>query len=60
MTWTVQFTGLAEDDVDEAYAWYASSRRGLGEEFIADMDAVVQMLQQVKNEFFCDALHTGG
>ena len=39
MTWTVQFTGLAEDDVDEAYAWYASSRRGLGDEFLADMDA---------------------
>lgn len=47
MTWTVQFTGLAEDDVDEAYAWYASSRRGLGEEFLADMDAVMQMLERV-------------
>lgn len=47
MTWTVQFTGLAEDDVDEAYAWYASSRRGLGDQFLADMDAVMQMLEQV-------------
>ena len=47
MTWTVQFTGLAEDDVDEAFAWYASSRRGLGEEFLADMDAVMHMLEQV-------------
>ena len=47
MTWTVQFTGLSEDDVDEAYAWYASSRRGLGEEFLADMDAVMHMLEQV-------------
>ena len=38
MTWTVQFTGLAEDDVDEAYAWYARSRRGLGEDFLADTE----------------------
>ena len=45
MTWTVQFTGLAEDDVDEAYVWYASSRGGLGEEFLADMDAVMHMLE---------------
>ena len=47
MTWTVQFTGLAEDDVDEAYAWYASSRRGLGDEFLADVDAIMQMLERV-------------
>ena len=47
MTWTIQFTGLAEDDVDEAYARYSSSRRGLGDEFLADMDAVIQMLVQV-------------
>ena len=47
MTWAVQFTALAEDDVDDAYAWYASSRRGLGEEFLADMDAVMHMLEQV-------------
>lgn len=45
MTWTVQFTTLAEDDVAEAYAWYASSRRGLGDEFLADMDTVIQMIE---------------
>ena len=47
MTWTVQFTTLAEDDVAEAYGWYASSRRGLGDEFLADMDTVIQMIEQV-------------
>jgi plasmid stabilization system protein ParE len=45
--WTVQFTSLAEADVAEAYDWYASSRRGLGEEFLADMDSVIQMVEQM-------------
>ena len=47
MTWTVQFTILAEEDVAEAYAWYASLRRGLGDEFLADTDTVIQMIEQV-------------
>ena len=46
MNWTVQFTTLAEADVAEAYEWYASSRRGLGEKFLADMDSVIEMIEQ--------------
>jgi plasmid stabilization system protein ParE len=46
VSWTVQFTTLAEADVAEAYEWYANSRRGLGEEFFADMDSVIQMIGQ--------------
>lgn len=46
LNWTVHFTGLAEGDADEAYAWYASSRSGLGDNFLADMDAAILMLEQ--------------
>ena len=42
LPWTFPFTGLAEDDVEEAHTSYASRRRFIGEEFRADMDAAVQ------------------
>ncbi|MGI8548493.1 MAG: hypothetical protein ACR2M1_14400, partial [Gemmatimonadaceae bacterium] len=46
VTWTVRFTASAEDDVAAACAWYATSREGLGEEFIGDIDAVVRTIAE--------------
>lgn len=34
----------AEQDIAEAYAWYESHRVGLGEEFLARLDACVQTI----------------
>lgn len=44
MTWQVQFTALAADDV--ADSWYTASRSGLGEEFLADVARVVAVIEQ--------------
>jgi len=46
VTWQVQFTGLAVDDVADAFAWYAASRSGLGEEFLADLGRVIALIEQ--------------
>lgn len=34
----------AQQDLDEAYAWYESRRAGLGEEFLGSVDACVQRI----------------
>ena len=34
----------AEQDLDEAYAWYEERRFGLGEEFLSSIDACVQFI----------------
>ncbi len=46
MTWHVLFTPLADEDVTEAYGWYESSRRGLGEEFLEDVEQVVRLISE--------------
>jgi len=46
VTWAVRFTALAEDDVAAAYAWYAVSRDGLGDEFLGDVNTVVRTLSE--------------
>ena len=34
----------AEQDLDEAYAWYEDRRIGLGEEFLSSVDACIQFI----------------
>ncbi|HTU23708.1 MAG TPA: type II toxin-antitoxin system RelE/ParE family toxin [Gemmataceae bacterium] len=34
----------AEQDIDEAYAWYEGHRVGLGEEFMSCVDACIQAI----------------
>ncbi len=34
----------AEQDIDEAYAWYEDRRVGLGEEFLACLDACIETI----------------
>jgi plasmid stabilization system protein ParE len=34
----------AQDDIDEAYAWYEGRRVGLGEEFLGAVDACIQAI----------------
>ena len=46
MIWRIQFTALAADDVADAYAWYAASRSGLGEDFLADVERVLEVIKQ--------------
>ena len=44
MNWAVRFTALADDDVAAAFAEYAAARGELGDEFLADVEKVVQTL----------------
>lgn len=37
----------AEQDLDEAYAWYEDRRTGLGEEFLTCVDACIQGIRRV-------------
>jgi plasmid stabilization system protein ParE len=55
VSWEVLFTTLAEDDVAAAYGWYATSRGGLGDEFLADLEGVVEMIGQFPEA--CPAVH---
>ncbi|MBU0699124.1 MAG: type II toxin-antitoxin system RelE/ParE family toxin [Proteobacteria bacterium] len=34
----------AQQDIDEAYSWYEDRRSGLGEEFLACVDACIQAI----------------
>src|SRR5437870_8727410 len=36
----------AEQDIDEAYAWYERRRVGLGEEFLTCVDACIQAIRR--------------
>ena len=44
MSWAVRFTPLADEDVAEAYADYEAARPGLGEEFLAEVGRVVDLI----------------
>ncbi len=46
----------AELDLDEAYAWYESRRRGLGDLFLSSVDACFDRLQREPEIF---AVHHG-
>lgn len=36
----------AEHDIEEAYAWYADRRAGLGEEFLSCVDACIEAIRR--------------
>lgn len=38
------FAAEAEQDIDEAYAWYENQRTGLGEEFLDRVDACLHTI----------------
>jgi plasmid stabilization system protein ParE len=44
VSWAVRFTPLAEEDVAEAYRDYEAARGGLGEEFLAEVGRVADLL----------------
>jgi plasmid stabilization system protein ParE len=41
----------AERDIAEAYAWYESSRFGLGEEFLGSIDACIEGIRRQPDMF---------
>lgn len=44
MKWRVVIRPRAEADLREARDWYESQRAGLGAEFLAELDATIQLL----------------
>ncbi len=46
MKWRVVIRPRAETDVREARDWYESQRAGLGAEFLAEIDATIQVLRR--------------
>ena len=44
MSWAVRFTPLAEADVGDAYADYEAARSGLGDEFLAEVGRVLDLI----------------
>jgi plasmid stabilization system protein ParE len=57
VTWQVRFTPRADDDVAEAYGWYEGSQRGLGAEFLEDVERALRLVQQVPEG--CPDVHRG-
>ncbi|SFI78019.1 type II toxin-antitoxin system RelE/ParE family toxin [Planctomicrobium piriforme] len=51
MTAKLIFAVEAEEDLDAAYAWYESRRRGLGEEFLSCIDACIQRIQRMPEAY---------
>ena len=43
----LSFRPEASADVVEAFSWYDGQRAGLGEEFLADLDATLGLLQRM-------------
>ncbi|MBK9261416.1 MAG: type II toxin-antitoxin system RelE/ParE family toxin [Polyangiaceae bacterium] len=48
---TLVYRKRVGDEVSAIYEWYESQRQGLGEEFIADFDAVVAMIVEFPQSF---------
>lgn len=44
VTWRLQFTELAAEDVADAYARHNVVRSGLGEEFLKDLDRLLRLV----------------
>ncbi len=45
MTWNIQISPDAEDDIQEAYDWYERKRRGLGERFLRNLRESLKVLE---------------
>jgi toxin ParE1/3/4 len=46
MSLPLVFEPEVEAEVDEAYAWYERQREGLGEEFMVEVQAVLDRIQR--------------
>jgi plasmid stabilization system protein ParE len=40
------FSPEAEQDIEEAYAWYEGRRAGLGEEYLSCVDACIEAIRR--------------
>ena len=46
MSYEVVFLDDAENDIDEAYIWYESKQRGLGLDFISEVDNAILYIKE--------------
>jgi plasmid stabilization system protein ParE len=46
MAYTIAVKPGAEDDIDHAYNWYEDQRKGLGKEFLAELEVYYKKLEQ--------------
>jgi len=46
VSFPLDFHPKAQDEIDEAYAWYEQQRAGLGEEFLSAIREVLDRIQQ--------------
>ena len=46
MSLPLVFQAGVRDEIDEAYAWYEDQRPGLGEEFLAEVQRVLDRIEQ--------------
>ena len=57
MSWQLRFTPLADGDVAETYAWYEAAQSRLGEEFLRDLQRVLDFV--VTYPHGCPEVHRG-
>ena len=50
MKWRLVIRPRAETDLREARNWYESQRAGLGAEFLAEIDATIQVWFAIRND----------
>ncbi len=55
MTYQVLFRPEAEDDLRQAYGWYEEQRKGLGDDFLLCVEAVVSAIEE--NPFQYPVVH---
>lgn len=46
MNYKLSITSEAEEDVKEAYLWYESKRKGLGHDFLLQIDAKLRLIER--------------
>jgi hypothetical protein len=46
MNLTIVFQAGVREEIDEAYTWYEGQRTGLGEEFLTEVQTVLDRVQQ--------------
>ncbi len=46
MSLPLVFQAGVRNEIDQAYAWYEDQRRGLGEEFLAEVQRVLDRIEQ--------------
>ena len=57
MSWQLRFTPLADGDVAETYEWYEAAQSRLGEEFLRDLQRVLDFVATYPHG--CPEVHRG-